>query len=99
VHDEVRALKMAHIILDEDAPVCVNCRQRIHQGFLFICPLYQFPEDGKIVGDFGIVYYRRRDRYGKVIKITYPDVPMRAEERESYDPMVPRSVLKRLLEG
>ena len=24
VHDEVRALKMAHIILDEDAPACTE---------------------------------------------------------------------------
>ena len=72
----------------------------MQEGFLFICSLYQLPEDGKVVGLNGIVYYRGRKRKGEgVTKRTYPNVPMKPDECESYEPMVPKSVLRELLKG
>jgi len=92
-------LEKAHIIIDEDSPICVNCQACLHQGFLFICPLYMWPEDGKVVGQNGIVFYYRRKRIGGILKIRYPNVPIKPGECESYQPMVPKSILKKLLEG
>ena len=73
-------------ILEKDptAPICVNCKHCQQTGFLFHCPLYELPEDGRVVGQSGDVYYIK----GKTMK-TYPNVPMKSEECESYVPITP----------
>jgi hypothetical protein len=89
-YSRVRNERRAHehrlpiINTDPNAPICINCIHCQQTGFLFHCPIYELPEDGKVVGMFGIVYYRRKGHK----PITYPDTPMKSKECEAFKPLI-----------
>ena len=85
ISDERRGYQRSHIIdTDPNAPLCINCKYCQQKGFLFHCPIFELPEDGKVVGLHGIVYYRRKDRKPK----TYPNVPLKNDECEIFEPLL-----------
>lgn len=85
IKDEQRAYKRLYIMeTDPNAPLCINCRFCQQSGFLFICPIFQLPEDGEVVGNLGIVYYRRKGHKSK----TYPNVPTKPEECSVFKPLI-----------
>jgi hypothetical protein len=96
IRNERRALQRAEIILgDTEAPICINCEHCEQEGVHFVCTLYQLPEeDERVVGSFGIVYWRRKGRAKR-----YPNVPMKPEECSTYSPLVPLGILKKLMRG
>jgi len=84
IKDKLTTLKRLPILKsDPNAPICIRCRFCQQQGFLFHCPIYELPEDGKVVGLFGDVYYYRRGHKPK----TYSNVPMKSEECEAFEPL------------
>ena len=84
IKDEQKTLKRLTILQsDPNAPICIKCRHCQQEGPRFICPIYQLPEDGKVVGLNGIVYYYRRGHKPK----TYQNVPRKSEECESFEPL------------
>ena len=83
--DERKGLQRRYIIdSDPCAPLCINCRWCQQSGFLFHCPLFELPEDGKVVGNDGDVYYRRKGHKPK----TYSNVPMKREDCEIFEPLI-----------
>lgn len=70
---------------DPNAPICILCEYCYQNGFLFECPIFSLPEDGKVVGMDGLVYYRRQGHKPK----TYTNVPMKEEECEAFSPLIP----------
>ena len=85
ISDERRGLQRRYIIdTDPNAPLCINCRYCRQDGFLFHCPIFELSEDGKVVGMWGIVYYRRRGHKPK----TYLNVPMKNDECEIFEPLL-----------
>jgi hypothetical protein len=53
-------------------------------GFYFIVHSLRLPEDGKVVGNDGDVYYRRNGHRPK----TYSNVPMKREDFEIFEPLI-----------
>ena len=99
-NEQIRAIKRSRLILDPEAPMCLNCRYCQHEGIYFVCPLYQWPEDGKIVGLNGIVYYYRKGKGGiDFIKKTYDNVPMKPSDCEEYTQLIPKSILKQFVDS
>ena len=100
VVEQRRARDRSRMILDPEAPICLNCRYCQHEGIYFVCPLYQWPEDGKIVGLNGIVYYYRKGKEGTdFIKKTYDNVPMKPSDCEEYTQLIPKSILKQFVDS
>lgn len=66
-----------------NAPICIRCKNYYQNGFLFECPIYALPEDGKVVGMYGTVYYSRQGHKPK----TYPNTPMKSEDCDAFDPL------------
>ena len=85
--------RLDKILKDLNAPLCVNCSHCMQQGFLFICLLFQYVEDGKIVGEHGRVYYYRAGHK----PMTYLEVPLIPDDCEYYSPLIPRVVLLKFL--
>jgi hypothetical protein len=84
--DDKRVIKRLPIIIsDPDAPLCINCVYCEQQGFLFICTQFLLPEDGKVVGESGIVYYSRKGHISR----TYLNTPMKGEDCELFIPLIP----------
>jgi len=94
VRNERTAIQRLEIMKnDKNAPLCINCQFCQQQGFLFICPLYSLPEDGKIVGMAGgIVYYQRKGHESK----TYDNTPKETEDCDQYIPLLPKNFLLNL---
>ena len=91
--EERRFLRRIRILISEkEAPLCINCVYCSQKGFLFKCGLFHLPEDGKVVGNFGYVYYYRKGHKPK----TYPNTPKNEKECEAYKPLVPRELWDRV---
>lgn len=85
IKDEKKASKRLYIIdTDPNAPLCINCRFCEQTGFYFMCLIFQLPEIGEVVGNFGLVYYRRKGHKPK----TYPNVPLKSEECNAFEPLI-----------
>jgi len=70
------------------------------RGYISYVPSYRWPEDGKIVGLNGIVYYYRKGKGGTgFIKKTYDNVPMKSSDCEEYTPLIPKSILKQFVDS
>jgi hypothetical protein len=69
---------------DSDAPICILCENCEQKGFLFKCPVFSLPEDGKVVGKFGFVYYRKQGHKPK----TYHNTPKEEDQCESFSPLI-----------
>lgn len=76
------------IEMNPNAPLCIMCRFCQGQS-RFICPIFQFPEDGKIVEKHGIVYSIRGTK-----PRTYPNVPMKPEECSVFEPLITEERIK-----
>jgi len=100
INEQRRAIKRSRIILESEAPICINCGYCQHEGVYFVCLFYRWPEDGKIVGLNGIVYYYRRGKGGTdFIKKTYDNVPMKPSDCEEYTQLIPKSILKQFVDS
>ena len=85
VHDQRLALKRIQL-LEEDpsAPICLNCKYCIVEGFRYHCTQFEDPGDGQVVGQYGDVYYKT-----KKTRKTYENVPMKSSDCQLYAPMSP----------
>lgn len=84
-HEKKLNKRMYIIDTDPNAPICILCEYCQQRGFLFECPIFALPEDGKVVGQDGMVYYRRRGHKPK----TYQNVPMRENDCETFEELKP----------
>jgi hypothetical protein len=86
IEHEKKLNKRRHIMdTDPNAPICILCEYCQHNGFLFECSIFSLPEDGKVVGSYGHVYYRRQGHKPK----TYDNTPMEEKECEMFSPLIP----------
>lgn len=100
ISEQKTAIKRSRIILDPEAPICINCKHCQHAGIYFVCPLYELPENGKVVGMWGIVYYYRKGKEGTgFIKKTYDNVPMKPSDCEEYTQLIPKNILKQFVDS
>ena len=84
IKDQRKLDKRMYIVdTDPNAPICIRCRYCQQEGFLFICPLFALPEDEKVVGLDGLVYYKRKGHKPK----TYPNTPMNDNECDVFEEM------------
>jgi len=70
---------------DPSAPICLHCVHCAQETTaVFHCTIFESPEDGRVVGEVGNVYFRR----GRIRK-AYPNVPLSPNGCGAYEPMTP----------
>jgi hypothetical protein len=80
-HNQLIAIKRLELLKeDPKAPICLHCQNCVGKGLTYHCPIFELPEDGKVVGNFGDVYWKR----GNKTK-TYDNVPMKPEDCGEYE--------------
>lgn len=81
----IGAMRLQLLRDDPSAPICLHCVHCVQEtGALFHCTRFESPEDGRVVGEVGNVYFRR----GETRKV-FPNVPLSTDGCGMYEPMTP----------